>query len=71
MRPFMQTSVVHSWEATLEPFALEFPARCNWIEWAFRQQGAPGLDQLAAPGIRRDERNPALAAMIPERLVRN
>lgn len=71
MRPFIRTSLSRAWTATLEPFGLELPSRCNWVEWVFRPQSPTGLDEAAAPGIRRDGRNPALERMMPDRAVRS
>lgn len=71
MRTFMESQTSHSWAATLDPFADEFPPGCDWVEWVRSPRLTGELNRVVQDWIWADDRNAALERAIPERHLRS
>jgi len=70
MRPFVQSKTTFSWSATLQPFARELPSGCDWVEFVTRHKD-PAVKKTAKEWRWADQRNDALADVLPEHIVRS
>ena len=69
MREFVRSKNTFGWSATLQPFEHEFPPGCDWVEFVGVQKD-PEWANTASKWRRIDERNDALADVLPDHLVR-
>jgi hypothetical protein len=70
-RPILHSATSIYWLPTLEPFAQELPASCDWIEIGYPGEMADEFKQLEDQWKRRDDENGALSRLVPENFVRS
>lgn len=70
-RTVLHSKTTISWNATLEPFASELPPDCDWIAFGHPSEPAPPFKLLQDQWRREDDRNEALARLVPEHFVRS
>jgi hypothetical protein len=59
------------WEATLQPFAAELPAACDWISFGVLAKPTDEVQRVAEQWKKRDNGNAALERLVPEGFVRS
>lgn len=69
-RPVLVSENTVAWQATLEPFAAEFPAGAGWFGFVRTSDPAGEAARVMREWVQADQRNPALTAAVPERFVR-
>lgn len=70
-RPILHSATSICWLPTLEPFAQELPACCDWIGIGYPGEMADEFKQLEDHWKRRDDENGALSRLVPEDFVRS
>jgi hypothetical protein len=70
-RPILHSATSICWLPTLEPFAQELPASCDWIGIGYAGEMADAFKQLEHQWKRRDGENGALSRLVPEDFVRS
>jgi hypothetical protein len=72
MSPILASESQISWAATLDPFSLELPVGCDWVQWVGRPPRVPEeISKQARCWAQIDERNKVLAERFPAHFVRS
>lgn len=72
MHPVFASESQISWTATLDPFSLELPEGCDWVQWVRRPLSVPEeISKQARRWAQIDERNKILADRFPAHFVRS
>lgn len=72
MHPILASQSQISWAATLDPFSLELPEGCDWIQWVSRRLSVPEeIDRQSRRWSDIDERNRVLVERFPDHFVRS
>jgi|SRR5579863_6314972 len=72
MHPVFASESQICWTATLDPFSLELPEGCDWVQWVRRPLSVPEEIRKHARGWSAiDERNRVLAERFPASFVRS
>jgi hypothetical protein len=70
-RPILHSATSICWLPTLEPFAREIPASCDWIGFGHPSEMADAFKKVEDQWKRRDDANGALSRLVPEDFVRS
>ncbi len=71
MQEVFRSATTMCWDATLEPFAFEFPKACDWISFGSLDSSSSEVKRVAEVWKERDAENDALRRLVPEQLVRS